>query len=278
MDVHFEHTIAPYLLEDEEALIEVGYPPGSTKNLKYAIQKTYWDNIDIIPSCLQNLNIDLLMPMMLRESGQSTQQQIEKLRAGLLDIADDYDFIILDGTPSLNISTLNVVTACDMTFVPTPAAMSDYASTLQFTRLIGESIETFDEAGFYPNVPDIRYVITKYSKSSYAKFMGTIIRKTFGVEDGDVMSNEAHHSDEIGKSTNRITSIYEVNPSEADNRKRLKETVEMFDTLFKEMHDEVIATCWDELDRIPFSEKIGEISELGELMSKVVEEEVGDHG
>lgn len=278
VDVHYEHTIAPFLLEDDEALVEAGLPEGSSRDLRYAIQKTYWDNIDIIPSCLQNLNIDLLMPMMLKESGQSSQDHIEKLRKGLLAVGDDYDFVVLDGTPSLNISTLNVVTACDVIFVPTPAAMSDYASTLQFSQLIADTIEAYDEAGFYPNVPDIRYVITKYSKSSYAQFMGQVIRKTFNVERGDVLTNEAHHSDEIGKATNRITSIYEVNPAESDNRKRLKQSSEMFDRLFEEVHDEACGTCWDGAERLSHLDKSDEIEALGEIMKKAIEEEAAENG
>jgi chromosome partitioning protein len=273
VDVHYEHTVAPYLLEDDESLIEAGHPEGSSQNLRYAIQKTYWDNIDIIPACLQNLNIDLLMTNLVRESGRSTQEHIEKLRYGLVDIAEDYDFILLDGTPSLNISTLNVVTACDVVFVPTPAAMSDYASTLQFSQLIADTIESYDESDFYPNIPDIRYVITKYSKSSYAQFMGQVIRKTFNVERGDVLTNESHHSDEIGKATNRITSIYEVNPSEADNRSRLKLTIEKFDLLFEEMHDEVYSACWEGAERMSHLEKKDEIEALGEMMMKALEKE-----
>lgn len=248
IDVEYEDTIAPYMLEDDDSLKDGDFEYG-TRTLHYAVKKTYWSNIDIIPSCLQNLSIDMMMPRVAEASGMSEVDKLMKLREGLLGIADDYDFIIVDGTPSLNISTLNVLSACDMIFVPTPAAMLDFASTLQFTNLIGETIEAYKNNNIFPNIPDVRYFITKFSKtkngSGYAEFMAMVIRKVFTVEEGDVLHAEAYHSDEIGKSANRITSIYEVNPSDADNRKRLKETCEIYDRLFKEMHDAIWDFCFD---------------------------------
>jgi len=265
--VHYEHTIAPYMLDDENEMQELGYEKGITKTLDYAIQKTYWSNIDIIPSCLQNLSIDLNLTAMQNKNNVPNFERIMKLRLGLMDVADNYDFIIIDGTPSLNISTLNVLSACDVCFVPTPAAMMDYASTLKFSSLIAETIENYALSDFYPNVPDVRYFITKYTRSSYAQFMGQLIRKVFTVERGDVLANEAHHSDEIGKANNAMYTIYEKNPSEADNRKRLKLTIEHFDALYNEMHDVVRDVCFDEAERTTHVDKIDQI------MANAAEEE-----
>lgn len=271
-NVQYENTIAPFFLEDDEALVEAGLPSGSCRSLHYAIQKTYWDNIDIIPSCLQNLNIDLLMPRVLDEANVPFIDRIMKLRNGLLEVGQDYDFILIDGTPSLNLSTLNVVSACDMVFVPTPAAMLDFASTLQFAGLVGETMEMYSTANLSPNIPDIRFFITKYSGSSYAQFMAQIIRRVFTVERGDVLSSEAHASDEIGKATNSTYSIYEQNPAEADNRKRLKNAIDMFDKLFEEMHDAVWETCFEETLRSTHLEKIDQIMANADAVRNELEE------
>jgi chromosome partitioning protein len=266
-NVHYEHTVAPFFLEDDPALVEAGHEPGASRSLHYAIQNTYWNNIDIIPSCLQNLNIDLMMPKVMDDANVPFSDRIMKLRNGLVEVGSDYDFILIDGTPSLNISTLNVVSACDMVFVPTPAAMADFASTLQFANLIAETIETYQEGGIYPNVPDMRFFITKYSGSSYAQFMGQIIRRVFGVERGDVLTNEAHASDEVGKATNSTYSVYEQAPADSDNRKRLKTTCEMFDALFEEMHDAVWDTCFSGFERASHLDKIDLIMANADAMA-----------
>lgn len=272
-NVHYENTIAPFFLEDDQALVEAGHEEGASRSLHYALQKTYWDNIDIIPSCLQNLNIDLMMPKVMDDASIPFIDRIMKLRGGLVDVGKDYDFIIVDGTPSLNISTLNVVSACDICFVPTPAAMLDFASTLQFAGLVAETIDTYNQSDIYPNVPDIRFFITKYSGSSYAQFMGQIIRRVFTVERGDVLSNEAYASDEVGKATNSMYSIYEQIPTESDNRKRLKTTIEMFDKLFAEMHDEIWETCFGDVLRTSHIDKIDEIMANADSVKEELKEQ-----
>ena len=280
-NVHYENTIAPFLLEDDAALVEAGHPEGTSRSLHYAVQKTYWDNIDIIPSCLQNLNIDLMMPKVMDNANIPLMDRIMKLRSGLVDVGANYDFIIVDGTPSLNISTLNVVSACDICFVPTPAAMLDFASTLQFAALVAETIETYKENEIYPNIPDIRFFITKYSGSSYAQFMGQIIRRVFNVERGDVLSSEAYASDEIGKATNSMYSIYEKNPKESDNRKRLKSTIDMFDKLFAEMHNEIWETCFGDVLRTSHLDKIGDIMANAQSLKQQVKQQakaIGEEG
>jgi len=83
-----------------------------------------------------------------------------------------------------------------------------------------------------------------------------------------VLNAESYHSDEIGKASNDITSIYEVNPSEADNRKRLKKTIEMFDELFNEMHDAIWETCFDEVERTSHTEKLDQILAEADLVEK----------
>ena len=271
IEVFYENTMAPFLLEDDQALVEEGHPEGSSRSLHYAIQKTYWNNIDIIPACLQNLNIDLVMPKMMDKSNVPMVDRVMKLRNGLLEVGKDYDFIIVDGTPSLNLSTLNVVSACDVCFVPTPAAMTDFASTLQFSSLVAETIDSYESAEAYPNIPDLRFFITKYSKSSYATFMGDIIRRVFTVDEGDVLKNEAHNSNEFGKATNSITSIYEVIPKEADNPKGLKKTIESFNRLFEEMHEVIWEICFsDEEDenRTAYMDKVDEIIANSEQVKK----------
>ena len=150
--------------------------------------------------------------------------------------------------------------------------MLDFASTLQFVGLVAETIETYNSNEIYPNVPDIRFFITKYTRSSYAQFMGQIIRRVFTVERGDVLSNEAHASDEIGKANNSTYSIYEQNPSEVDNRKRLKTTIEMFDRLFGGMHDAIQETCYEDASRTSHLEKIEQIMANAEAVQNELKE------
>jgi chromosome partitioning protein len=124
--------------------------------------------------------------------------------------------------------------------------------------------------GVAPHLPDLRYFITKFSGSSYAQFFGQIIRKVFTVERGDVLTAEAHASDEIGKANASTYSIYEKNPSDADNRKKLKSTIEMYDRLFAEMHDALTETVFGDAMRGSHLDKIDEIvAKAGEARKEI---------
>jgi chromosome partitioning protein len=275
-DVSFENTIGPYLLEADEYLQEHGFEPGASENLEYAVQSTYWSNIDIIPACLANLNIDTQMTEIMDDASLSWTYKVTRLRDGLASLRDNYDFILIDGTPSLNFSTLNVISACDMVYVPTPAAYADFSSTIAFTGLIETLVNGYIEQGEYPNIPDVRYFIAKFSKSSSSQFWSTIIRKVFNLEKGDVLDNESYHTDEIGKASTNGSSIYEVSPSEADNRQRLKKDTEMFDNLFGEMHDKIWEFHWGELPRKNFVDKVDDIKLQSDKIQKELDDMIGE--
>ncbi len=272
IDVQYWDTIAPFLLKDVVGALEEGIDPATLNDLSYAIQETYWPNIDIIPACMELLRIDLELPEITKRLALAYSEEhpgeskapdhIEYLRKGIATVSQDYDFVLLDGTPSLNLSTMNVVTACDVTFIPAPAQMSDYASTLQFTNLITQTIEAYQRVDYHPPMPDIFYCITKFSDSPYSDWMGKMIRKTFGDR---TLRQEAHNSDEIGKAGNKIKSIYEINQSESNNRQLLKVTRAKYDSLFNEMLEEILLPIW-QFDEEDADEKPA--SGMAELLEK----------
>lgn len=252
IEVQYWDTVAPYILKDVAGAVAEGYDPAMLNTLDYAIRKTYWPNIDIIPGCMELLRIDLELPIVTRrldiehaKKYPGTQRQpdhIEYLREGIATVADRYDVIVMDGTPSLNLSTMNVVSACDVTIVPTPAQMSDYASTLQFTSLILQTMDAYMGLDYHPPMPEVYYCITKFSESPYSEWMGKIIRKTFKDR---VLDQEAHNTDEIGKAGTQIRSIYEINPNESNNAQGLKKAKDRFDRLFDEVLNQIIKPLWE---------------------------------
>ena len=177
-DIYFENTIGPFILEQDELLTELGYPEGTSSTLHYAIQKTYWDNIDIIPCCLENLGIDLELPLIMNADDGDKTRYITKLSKGLTELKTNYDYIIIDGTPSLNLSTINVVCACDVIFVPTPAEMMDFMSTLQFCTVLSETLEKLIESKIDISMPEIKFFINSHRDQTGMNLMRKIIKAT----------------------------------------------------------------------------------------------------
>lgn len=249
--VHYEHTIAPFLLEDEDTLILAGHPEGASETLDYAVQKTYWSNIDIIPSCSKLLSIDLLSKSFIGLTDAPHASLFTKLRDGLMGLSDDYDYILLDGTPSLNLNTLNSILACDLVFVPTPPSMPDFSSTLYFVRLFYDALEMLSKDSTGHNVPVLRFFIAKKERGDHDEFMCNVIKSVFSVSDGDVLESSSPSTREIGKTTSYTYTIYEENPSESTNRTGLKRACEDFNQLFDEMLAVVSQFCFSDISHRP---------------------------
>ncbi len=249
--VHYEHTIAPFLLEDEDSLELFGLPSGSSQTLDYAVQKTYWSNIDIIPSCSKLLSIDLLSKSFIGLTDAPHASLFTKLRDGLMGLSDNYDYILLDGTPSLNLNTLNSILACDLVFVPTPPSMPDFSSTLYFVKLFFDALDMLSKDSQGHNVPVLRFFIAKKQRGETDEFMCSVIKSVFSVSEGDVLENASPASREIGKTTSYTYTIYEENPSESSNRTGLKRACGDFNLLFDEMHDVVSQFCFSDISHRP---------------------------
>lgn len=240
IDTGYEDTIAPYLLFDEAS-------DGHFETLDYAIRPTAWPNIDLIPANLNLGLIDTSLPIALADSGSVEEKQeiIERLGYGIATLSKQYDLVIVDGTPSLNLLTISTLIACDHVVVPCPSQMADYASTIQFFNNLKNSVSSFSTSGMDVAFPDYHILITKYANAKYSNWMSSMIRKTFGAK---TLDNVVKKTDEIGKTGTQITTIFERQPSKMKNRRSLDNATDMFKEVFSEIEKKVITPFFAEDD------------------------------
>ena len=79
-------------------------------DLRNAIVSSSSPNLDILPANLDLVGAEIELV--------HAEQRERKLRAALEQVRDDYDFIVLDCSPSLGLLTLNALTAADSVMVP----------------------------------------------------------------------------------------------------------------------------------------------------------------
>ena len=238
IDTGYEDTIAPYVLFDDAQ-------NDRYESLAYALKPTKWPNIDIIPANLNLSLIDTSLPIALASAASNDEKQelVERLGDGIASVASDYDLVIVDGTPSLNILTISTLMACDHVVVPCPSQMADFASTIQFFNNLKNSVSAFVTSGMDVHFPDYHILITKYASAQYSNWMSNIVRKTFGMR---TLDNVVKKSDEIGKAGTQITTIYEKQPSRMKNRRSLDNAVEMYDGVFGEIEKKIIEPFFDQ--------------------------------
>ncbi|MCL4155523.1 UNVERIFIED_CONTAM: hypothetical protein GTU68_022575 [Idotea baltica] len=81
-----------------------------TNSAKEAIVKTDTPNLDIIPSHIDLVAIEIELV--------DKEEREYMLKKALEEIKNDYDFILIDCAPSLGLLTLNALTAADAVIIP----------------------------------------------------------------------------------------------------------------------------------------------------------------
>jgi len=128
-DIGWDQTIGPFVFGDQP-------------DLTYAVQTTYWDGLDLIPSSA--LAYDSEMHIWAR-SAQGRARLWDFFVRGLAPLKKHYDAIIIDTSPALGNLTINAVFAADGLLVPSPPNAIDFAAGAQFWTLFGGLLEALGE-------------------------------------------------------------------------------------------------------------------------------------
>jgi chromosome partitioning protein len=133
-----EQTLLPYLDNTESSLV-------------YAVRKTYWPNIDLIPACLALYEAEVAIAAHLATQEDPKQRAafFSELKFGIESISEHYDVVLLDSPPALGLISINVLLAADALLVPTAPRMHDFTSTVQFFRMVRNYIGLIDSAKEY---------------------------------------------------------------------------------------------------------------------------------
>lgn len=215
LDIAPEETIRPALLDD----------PSCIKKL---IKKTYFDGIDIIPG-----NLTLTQAEIKLTNYDEQIKLIKKL--GLPDerlantieyIKNDYDLILLDCGPNLNILTLNAINACNALLVPVPPALPDLASFCTYCKTLKEHLEIYEKN---KTLEFFRILVTKHPKNKASENILRMMLQEFG---SYVMQKHIVHSAEIERAASNFCSLYELPSS---SKKTYKRGLESMENVFDEI-------------------------------------------
>lgn len=192
-EITADDTILPYLASEQESLA-------------YAVRKTYFPGIDLIPACLALYEAEIAIVM--RVGSQATREQrvafFSELRYGLQTVAQNYDLILIDSPPALGMISINVLLAADALIVPSAARMFDFSSTVQFFRMVHAYIGQLDPTKTYRWISVLTSLFDRRYESQKQFF--EVMRACFG---DSVFQRVFFHSSAVINAAAQFTTPYE---------------------------------------------------------------------
>jgi chromosome partitioning protein len=192
-----EETLYPYLSIDP-----------TQADLLYAVKKTPWPNVDLIPSNLELFDVEYELAAAGADGGSILATRFRKLKAGLNDLARDYDVVILDPPPALGTISLAVMQAANALLVPLAATTPDFCSTVQFLSMMDQVLHQLTEAGIDVRYDFVRLMCSKFDGNDPSHAMvRQIMEQAFGPA---LLPVPILESAEISHAAMRMMTIYEL--------------------------------------------------------------------
>ena len=196
-DVDRDQTLYPYLSID-----------ATRSDLTYAVQRTPWPNIDLIPSCLELFDVEYELAAAGGDGQSVLAARLRKLKVGLRDVADGYDVVILDPPPALGTVSLAVMQASSAILVPLAATVPDFCSTVQFLSMMNQVLEQLRHANITVEYQFCRILCSRHDTSNPSEGMVLkIMEETFG---SSLLPVPILDSAEISHAAVRMMSVYEL--------------------------------------------------------------------
>ena len=207
---------------------------GDKPDLQYAVIPTYFDGLSLIPCCLQFYDAEFKLAFAASDAADSLGRGSEEslayfflLDEALKTIDNYFDIIIIDSPPALGMITINILTAANAIVVPTPPAMYDFSSTLQYFKMVRKVMQSIDPSKTYEFIKILASRVD-IRKSMSVEFLD-IMRDIYG---NDILKSVFSQSAEIENCAAVFNTIY-------DMEKPQPRALNILDSVFNEIEIEI---------------------------------------
>ncbi|CUH85022.1 AAA family ATPase [Thalassovita mediterranea] len=190
--------------ENEDTLYPF-FQHGGPASLHYALRATYWPGVALIPANLGLYDAEYeFAARIMREEGFV----LDRLRAGIESISDQFDVILLDPPPALGMISLSVLRAANALVVPAPPNNIDFGSTAHFLRMMSATLQELAEHGGARGYHFVKVLATKMNDQKGAHQV--IKRMMDAVFPQDMLQAVLKDSAEIDNAAANLQSVYEI--------------------------------------------------------------------
>lgn len=223
-EVPEEMTVMPVVYEEQQDLL-------------YAIQQTYWNNLDFIPASPALFGADFYLPN--KQASDPKFEFWKILEKAMGPIRETYDVIVIDTPPTLSYLAIASFMATDGLVVPIPPETLDYASSTQFFRQFAELFRTMEESRtVQKDFEFIKIILSKVKETAATtNAVRGWIRQTYPELLG---SSEVLESDVVKNASAQFKTVYDLGSYEG-SQKTFNRALETFDAVVDELEAELVA-------------------------------------
>jgi len=198
---------------DEDTLLPLC--SGHEESAAYAIRKTYWDGIDLIPSTLSLYGAEFALPA--RQTQDAKFEFWNMLSYALDEVRQNYDVIVIDTSPALSYMTINAMLAADGLIIPVPPNNLDFISSAQFFSLFNQVAETL--VSNRGKSKEFDFVNILLSRVDYNSASSTAVREWIGGAYGDkILPVEIPETSATKGASASFGTVYDIAPSEISTK------------------------------------------------------------
>ena len=217
---------------------------GDVSDVSYAIRPTYWDGVDLVPSCSPLFSAEFILPT--RQLKEAAFQFWRTLDYGLDPIRSKYDVIICDTPPSLSFLTVNALMASDGIIMPLPPSNLDFASSAQFWDLFKDLADDFAGRGAGKDFAFINILLSKVKYAAPKDNTGqstAIIREWIQAAYAErVLPVEIPDVEAVRTASKEFGTVYDATRDNASTR-TFKSAFEAYDR-FVDLIEQQMETFW----------------------------------
>ena len=220
-DITLEDTIFNAIVNSPERITEV-------------IRKTYWNAIDLIPSSLELHAADA----MVYRSHSSVAPAL-RVKAALDEVKDQYDIIVIDTPPSVNMLAIGASIAADHLVIPVVANRPDVQATSQYFKTMSDMLNTVAGDEFADANLSKSILVSRFDASSGEQRNNLALLRRF--YNGTVMEAVVYDTIEMERAANDMQTVYENKPR--GSRETYKKAVEMLNRANQEILNSLIKSA-----------------------------------
>lgn len=226
--VDWEQTIGPILT-------------GEIDDPMPLVHQTHWPTIDLIPASVDVYDAEMLLAVETARTGIQDNPFWRRLDTAVRRL-EDYDFVLLDSAPALNLAAINAVVAADGLVIPVPPRNLDLEAAVKFAKVVYSWTERLP--GFNQRHRWLRLLLTQLQKGSVSDQTHALLASRFF--GSLIFSNHFPMSEAVRRGSAGAPSCYEgsnqVDKSQAEANRRVREAL---DEVFEEMLTLVYASRGD---------------------------------